>query len=305
MNKIAFYLDEVGRLRNGEIVAPITCEIDPSNLCQNECSFCISGDNKDDTMMELSFFQNLLNELKLAGIQSITFTGGGEPTLNPDFNTMAALARAKGFKIGLITNGILLHTVYTSLFEFIRVSLDAAVSRYYAEIKGTQYFGKVLDNIEAVRSRCKTLGLSYVIDGQPPGDIRAAELKAECLGVDYIQFKPENWIGGDRPELRSPISLYSERQKDTTGLSCAIAGLVGIVTADGRYVFCCQHRYDLEFTIADLHTESLANAIKKRIVMQESVDISGCASCRYSSYSLAYRELTNPKNVFLKHKEFL
>jgi sulfatase maturation enzyme AslB (radical SAM superfamily) len=305
MNKIAFYHEEVDRLRNGEPVMPVSCEIDPSNGCQLSCFFCISGDNKNDTMMDLDFFHKLLRELKAGGTKSITFTGGGEPTLNPDFNAMAALAHSNGFKLGLVTNGLLLNTVYTSLFEFIRVSLDAGSPEVYLAIKGTLGFDKVMENIQAVRSQCKALGLSYVIDGQPPGDIAEAESWAEYLEVDYIQFKPENGCYLEKPDLHSPVSLWTEREKDWSEFACIIAGLIGIVTADGRYVFCCQHRYDPEFTIADLHTESLNMAVAKRIAMQKSVDRSDCVSCRYSSYAESYIELQESKNIFLKHKEFL
>lgn len=305
MNKIIFYHQEVDKLIKGVPVMPVTCEIDPSNDCQLDCSFCISDGNKSSSMMGMEFFTNVLCKLQYGGTKSITFTGGGEPTINPAFNDMALLAANMGFNIALITNGLLLDSVRVELFEFIRVSLDAGSRDIYTNIKGEDYFHKVLSNIELVRPCCKVLGLSYVIDGQPQSDIAVAEALAESLAVDYIQFKPENGLQLNKPILHGTRSLWTERERDATELSCMIAGLIGIITADGRYVFCCQHRYDSAFTIANLHDESLENAIKTRIGMQKSVDRSSCVSCRYSSYAESYLELQESKNIFLKHKDFL
>ena len=32
-NKIYYYLDQIEKLNKGEFVAPVSCEIDPSNSC--------------------------------------------------------------------------------------------------------------------------------------------------------------------------------------------------------------------------------------------------------------------------------
>ncbi len=305
MDKIAFYLEEIDRLQINEPIMPITCELDPSNYCQNKCSFCISGDNLNANMMGFKLYSDILRQLSEGGIQSITFTGGGEPTLNDDFNAMARMAVENGFKIALISNGIRLNEVDVELFEFIRISLDAGQREAYMDLKRTDFFDMVIRNMRLVRSRCKTLGLSYVINGQHPLDIAKAEALAEDLAVDYIQFKPENGHYIDKPQLNSNLSLWTIREKESTELSCIIAGLVGIITADGRYVFCCQHRYDPEFTIANLHYESLEDAVKKRVHMQWDRDRTKCVSCRYTGYAKSYADLTISRNVFLRHKEFL
>ena len=106
--KICFYLDEVDNILAGKLQYPITCEIDPSNFCQNRCSWCINSDYIQNNRINLDFglYEMLLDELKKHGVKSITFTGGGEPTMNHEFGKMIRQAANYGFELGLITNGI-------------------------------------------------------------------------------------------------------------------------------------------------------------------------------------------------------
>lgn len=303
-SKILYHLDKVDRLERGEVVPPVSCEIDPTNACQNSCNFCISKDRKP-AEMEWAFYLDLTNQLREVGVKSIVFVGGGEPTLHPLFNRMAAVARDLGFKLGLITDGIELHTVPVEKFEYIRVSLDAGSAETYTSIKGTDYFDQVVANIRKMRPRCKTLGLNYVICDQTADDILAAEMLAEELEVDYIHFKPvleKRDLPAMPPILQYEKSFYSECAAPHPK-GCMIAALAGTVTADGKYIYCCQHRYDPAFTIADLKQESLASAIEKRAAME--VDISSCAGCRYYGYYEAYRQVKRAEGIYDYHRDFI
>ena len=74
-------------------VDPITLEIDPSNACNHSCPFCISGHihlNKfkgtkffDRRIMKKEVLMNLVKDISKMDIQSLSWTGGGEPTQNP------------------------------------------------------------------------------------------------------------------------------------------------------------------------------------------------------------------------------
>ena len=105
-NKIYYYLDQVERLERGEFVPPISCEIDPSNACNLNCGFCMFGDwrSSHHENLGLDMYISLIGELHQMGTKSITFTGGGEPLMNKDFNLMAKMAKSLGFQIGLVTN---------------------------------------------------------------------------------------------------------------------------------------------------------------------------------------------------------
>jgi wyosine [tRNA(Phe)-imidazoG37] synthetase (radical SAM superfamily) len=90
-------------------------------------------------------------------IQSISWTGGGEPTLNPKLNdAIKYIKNNSKIKMGLYTNGTLLSkfdlfdTLVSSL-EWIRISIDAGKKQSYDKLRLTNSknnFDIVLENIE-------------------------------------------------------------------------------------------------------------------------------------------------------------
>ena len=72
--------------------APILVEVDPSNACNQACSFCLSSyihfDKAKGTetfsraLMPRDMLMNLCKDFVEMGVRAINWTGGGEPTLN-------------------------------------------------------------------------------------------------------------------------------------------------------------------------------------------------------------------------------
>jgi len=309
-NKIIHYMDEISSIKEGKDVHPITCEIDPSNACNLNCSFCMYAKglkiNKD--ILPWDIYRNLITELKTLGVKSITFTGGGEPLMNPRFNDMVLEANLLGFEIGLITNGTLLDRVENlDHFKFIRISLDAYDEKSYDKIKGKYLFNTVIRNIEdAVDSEKTDIGISYVVCKENVNGIGKIQEILSGIGIKYIQFKPA-WINGEKFELPEGISgdktIITDRYIAKDNLPCLIAGLIGIVGADSKVYFCCQYRGNEKFCIGSLEEDSFADLWKKR--KDIIPDISKCPQCRYQNYAEGFEVFSQPKYIFLKHKNFL
>ncbi len=307
--KICYYLKECDVLARGNYIPPITCEIDPSNACMLNCSFCIYANHlsKHHENMDFRVFVKLVQDLAEIGVESITFTGGGEPLMNRHFWPMAVYAKSLGFEIGLITNGVLLHkkVFNPEIFSFIRVSLDSWDRESYKRIKGADFFDQVIENSKRVAPKTD-FGFSYVVhDGNREG-IERAEKVATTVGVDYIQFKPVCINGQIDPmdlQLTSKKSIITNRYQIKDNLPCKLAGLIGVVGADSKAYFCCQSRGIEKLSIGNVSREPFSELWKKR--MELSPDISKCAVCRYSGYAKSYIEFSDKKYSFLRHKKFL
>lgn len=307
--KILYYLEEMEKAQAGKTVFPVTCEIDPSNLCQCNCVFCLYAKYRKDNKVFLDWgiYRKLLKDLLKIGTKSITFTGGGEPLTHPKFSLMAELAWMAGFEIGLITNGIDLQKIeHPEDFKFVRISLDAPDSKTYLKVKGVKGFHKVLWNIKQAVCSGATVGLSYVVyAGNKDGIVEAQKL-AEELGVAYIQFKPA-WInGGFYKDYQVPgqnKTIKTDRFMATSYLPCHVAGLVGEVGATGDVFYCCQHRGHDEYNLGSLHKKSFSDIWKTR----KSIipDIKKCPTCRYMSYSREYERFVEGGTLFFEHKYFL
>lgn len=309
--KIYYYLDEVNRMRNGDYVNPVSCEIDPSNRCMLNCEFCMYKDYRKENAvdLELPVYEKLIHELKEIGVESITFTGGGEPLMNLNFNEMAKMAFDLGFQVGLITNGVLLNTINDiEKFTFIRISLDAGTSETYYKIKKVDRFNLVLNNIKEAVSKKATVGLSFVICEENKKEIRLAQHLAAELEVEYIQFKPA-WVNGnsyrifDSEEEITRKTIVTQRYMAKNNLPCIIAGLVGIVGADSNLYFCCQYRGNEKFKLGSLKKNSFEELWGKRLGIFP--DVSKCPQCRYMNYAKAYSDLIEEKSLFFDHRYFL
>jgi len=309
-NKIYYYLDQVEKLNRGEFVPPISCEIDPSNSCNLKCGFCMFGEWREDHHEHLGMntYISLIGELQQMGTKSITFTGGGEPLLNPNFNTMASMAFALGFQVGLVTNGVLLNRVDNlEKFKFIRVSLDAHNRDDYIKVKGADYFDRVLENITGAIKRNKIIGLSYVVGPYNNKDLHKAEELSNDLCVAYLQIKP-SYIN-DRGEIFTDFeypdgrSIGTKRYLPEDNVPCTIAALTGIIGANGDVYYCCQGRGVDRLILGNLKDKKFKQMWIERLNLKPNVSL--CPMCRYMNYTKAYKQILEDGDLFFQHRYFL
>lgn len=308
--KIYYYLDRVEAAVEGEVVMPVTCEIDLSNRCQLDCSFCMYKDfrKKNSGLLPWTLYVKLIRDLASAGVRSATFTGGGEPLTHPNFSVFVDIAKFSGLEVGLITNGVAAELILeeASKFKFVRVSLDAGTPETYAKIKGRSYFYRVLQNVRKLVYSGVTVGISFVVCEENKHEIPLIEKIGVDLGVKYVQIKPA-WINGSvfsgYSAKSSELSLISSRARAKDLLPCAVASLVGVVSATGDVYYCCQHRGNPKYRLGNLADDCFPALWESRPGL--SPDISSCPMCRYVEYAESYRELVSEGTMFFKHRNFL
>ena len=93
--KAAHHRERLDLLRRGEMINPVYAEIDLTNACNLDCSFCsyrvgnysldqIREFNPADRLETKRVFE-LLEEMKKAGVKAIEWSGGGEPNMHRDW----------------------------------------------------------------------------------------------------------------------------------------------------------------------------------------------------------------------------
>ncbi|MBW2044788.1 MAG: radical SAM protein [Deltaproteobacteria bacterium] len=307
--KIYYYLDKVRDTLEGKYVPPVTCEIDPSNACPLDCTFCMYAKFRKAHRQDLDWatYLRLITDLARHGVKSVTFTGGGEPLMHPRFNDMVEVALGVGLEVGLVTNGVLLHTVERpEVFTFIRVSLDAYDRATYERVKGADVFGQVLDNIMLVSEKNRTVGISYVVCQDNCHDLDRAVALAKNLKASYIQFKPAILNGRLFVDYKAPDGhevIKTERYKGNDALPCAIAHLVGVVSATGTVYYCCQQRGNKKYSLGNLNETGFTEIWKQRNALNP--EIKNCPPCRYMSYAKSYESVIRASTLFFEHRSFL
>lgn len=312
-HKILYHLKEADRIVINNYQMPITFEIDASNHCQNDCGFCMFAFHlkKNRVHLPMGHYYKALNNFKHIGVKSITFTGGGEPLMNPNIKTMIALALRENLRVGLVSNGILLPTIFdiAPRLEYVRVSIDSTTRETYKKVKGKDYFDKVCDNIRRLVDVGCIVGISFVVTEENKHEVNEFNNLAIKLAVDYAQIKPElkvcdmesqmDGIEGDKFFITERYNIDTHSM-----IQCKLAGLIGILGATGKLYYCCVHRGRENFIIGDLAKQNLREIFADRRNFIPPMNMCN-TSCRYMNYAKIYEQVRDKKFIHLRHRKFI
>ena len=179
---------------------PITADVFLTNYCNNHCSWCTYGRWQKDHepgYMRFDVFRRILKRLLEIGVRGVILTGGGEPTINPDFERICEELSANAVPFGINTNFNEIRFVKPA---FLKVSLDGYSDDSYAAIRKVHAYDKVRKNIrdyaewKEKESPMTKLGIQMVVcEGS---NIDAFYQANVDLPVDYIVFRPVESTGG-------------------------------------------------------------------------------------------------------------
>lgn len=314
-HKILFFLREVDNLVENRHQMPVSFEIDASNACQNDCDFCMFAFHIKKHRVHLPFelYTKVVWDFYRHSIKSITFTGGGEPLMNPKIVDMIKMANHLNIKVGLVTNGIGLKRIeeVADKLEFVRISLDAACSETYYETKHTKHFNLIVENAKRLVDKHVTdVGLAFVITDHNRDEVEAFYELSKSIGAHYAQVKPEIRdcdIEAEMKDLDRNKFFVTERynidRKSYT--ACKIAGLIGVLNATGKVYYCCIHRGKPMFEIGDFNHMNISQIYSEwRPMFNPNLSMCG-ASCRYSNYAKVYENARGSQYIPLRYRRFI
>ncbi len=183
-------------------------QLEPALACNIECVMCPWKDDRrqvaGDGLMSPEVWEAVRPHLSQA--QSIDFTGGGEPLLQPRLADWIAEAKSAGCETGVLTNGLLLdretiHKLIEAGLDWICVSLDGAEVEEYHRIRIGSNFERVCDNLAelaaARRGQVPKTMINFVIMTMNHHQLEDIVRLAADLGVDQVNFKQCDVIRGE------------------------------------------------------------------------------------------------------------
>ena len=183
-------------------------QVEPTRDCNLRCLMCpwhgLRSQRGEEMHMQETTWRRLaplLNE-----VQSIDFTGSGEPLLNPHLFEWLTEAGDCGCQTGFLTNGLLLdgdaiRRLLDAEPEWIGFSVDAAEKELYEEIRKGSDFDTVCAAIESL-SRWRSGNRPLVMINLVIMDLNLDQLEgiirlAQSLGVDQVNFKQCDVVRGE------------------------------------------------------------------------------------------------------------
>jgi len=313
---LAFRKDAV-RLRKGQMIPPSMAIVYPTYFCNMRCFGCVANAENAKTPVSISvpLFRNFVTEFDVMGGESIEFSGGGEPTLHPQFQDLMCTIREQGLQFGIITNGTK-PEAFGSIFHYDGTRY-VRVSVYTVNQLGS------LRHIVQCRNDAKSrasvggkilLGIS---------DIPLLEYLVEEIlstGVDFVSIKAKRHCADD-PQLLSKDALqhvtdmlsglahkytgkvFGSVQKTVQRGQCWLNPLHTVVDALGTVWICCYYM-DREEDI------SIGNLREKKFIelwygpehtaAMSKVQTHECNyyDCRFSVYNdVMNEELSKPSDM--------
>jgi len=220
--KLLRHTEHLDALSRGKYLAPINAEIMLSNRCDLRCQMChysythtrgpwVGHADKPDgaissgDLMEFILARDIVGELASDGVKSITWSGGGEPTLHPHFDEIVKYAHDYGLEQGIYTHGGHLRdgrAVWMKQhFKWIYISFDAYDVESYKQHKGVNRFERVCENIRNLVTLPgnATIGMGFLLHAENYHSVGLMVALGRSLGVDYVQFRPLIAYDQDKP----------------------------------------------------------------------------------------------------------
>lgn len=348
--KVFAHIDRLAAWQAGDRPAPVTVEWDLSNRCVLGCKDChfahthvrgpwkssprtlpMAFDSTGD-VADLHLVLRAQFEMSAAGVKSIIYSGGGEPTTNPSWETILQSGRFdSGLRQGMYTLGGLLTPQIaksaSSALDWVVVSLDAPDASTYAAEKRVRMFDIVCDGIRWLTGagNC-AVGVSFLL--HEGNWFRTEEMLtlSRALGATYTLFRPaiqtspanpsictvdRLWVTQAMPTLLAlaseadvevdPERFAEYRDWQSHGYAkCYGPRLNTTITPDGRVWLCPQRRGIAGSCLGDLRTESFAD-IWARHPGHYTVD-DGCrVMCRLHAVNSTLAAVHQPR----QHEAFI
>ncbi len=293
-------------------IIPVHIQFLPTNKCNMNCRFCSCSERDATLEMDFNLARTIIEKCRKSGTKAVTITGGGEPLMYPHFNDLVDCFHVNSIKIGLVTNGLLLHKVPRETLDRItwcRISNDD--QRTFSGVYSKQLSGVV----------AKSPGVDWAFSHVVSSNSNVEEIAriitfANQYSFTHIRlvadlFHPE---GVDMDLLKHALLkmkvddsrvVYQGRKSYDRGEDCYIGYLKPLIGPDAKIYACCGVQYALEVPSKDLPEElCLGDALDLEAILERSaIPLNGnnCVKCYYMNYNNLLRGML--KSVV--HKEFV
>jgi MoaA/NifB/PqqE/SkfB family radical SAM enzyme len=164
----------------------------PTARCNSHCVSCDwwKADGAGDLTLEE--IRKLTDELPALGTRLVSFSGG-EPTVRRDVYEIAALFRARGVRLHLLTSGLSLErdaAAVVEQFGEVTISLDGHNAAQYEQIRGVNGLGVIERGVRKIKALSPQMQVRArsTLHRYNFADLPRLIDKAHSMGLDGISF---------------------------------------------------------------------------------------------------------------------
>ncbi len=220
-------------INNNKCNSPAVVDLDLTTFCDLACPECISNPVLNTVSFDKKEMLAIVDEIINLGVKAVILIGGGEPLLHKDASKVITTLGEAGIKIGLVTNGTLIHKHIDAISNYVtwtRVSIDAGIQKTYDKFrparKEDSTFDKIIQNMRLLaKSKKGDLGYSFLLMSRREEtssekssiidtnyyDVEDAGKLAKDIGCDYFELK--SIFDEDHNVMKQPVELINEAKE--------------------------------------------------------------------------------------------
>jgi heme d1 biosynthesis radical SAM protein NirJ len=186
--------------------------------CNLTCKHCYSISADTDFPGELSTGEvyTVMDDLKDFGVP-VLILSGGEPLLRPDIFEISRRAKAKGFYVGLSTNGTLIDRANIDAiaevgYDYVGISLDGLRATHDAFRRKKGAFDASLAGVRLCHERGIKVGLRFTLTLDNAHELPALLHLAETESVDKFYLSHLNYAGRGNKNRGDDARLETTRR---------------------------------------------------------------------------------------------
>lgn len=270
----------------------------PTDACNLACPWCNSASRRAGRVFPLKDAYEFFLIASDLGLKAVNFSGGGEPFMHPDIESLLLTARLLELETNTITNGTLLDTVSKELLStmvWIRVSINAG-PKLYEKIHGAPLFDRVIKNVHSMSGFNNRRGVNYVwTHGSTVEDFASLVECLEGANLDYVrvssdQFSRAGQSACELPDLfdlmdvmpkNLPLEVHRYRYPAVPG-KCKTQWIKPVLDSDGMIYPCTLSKKPL------CHWRDIEHFWKLKV---DTVDTRTCKWCLFGDVNAFLNDL--------------
>lgn len=292
-------------------IHPVHLQVNPTNRCPLNCSFCSCANRDKDAELSIDDLKAITKDCIDLGTKAVTITGGGDPLAYRNIGDYVVWLKEMGAESALVTNGVLFKDmVATGLGDWLNCLTWCRIS-----VSDNRAFNQI-EVLPAMKYKTDW-SFSYVVTGSHnPMNLVSVVAFANKYNFTHVRVV-DDIIGDSGVDFSSAKHLLKLSGVDGSKViwqgrkdyrqgnpRCLISLLKPNLTPYGFFTGCCGSQFSSDPPMLDwTRNYSMGSDIKQIIEDQRFYNGANCRRCYYGDYNDALCAIQDSDK--LHHKNFI
>ncbi len=318
-------------------IIPQQVDIDLTNICNQDCFYCNSEEHRRVAPVQKHYSEyiHLLDKLaswrehtpkSFGSLHTITYPGGGEPTLLPGYENVIEHTIELGFLTSLTTNGTQLEPLIENVsatklqkMAWVGIDIDAGSEDLYEKIRRSIPKRSPFERVMRNAKNLIQLGVSVdfkVLLNKYNNNKEAIEqifAKSQEVGVRLLYFRPAIIDGQAYPwgnqewdlmysfsdKYKVQVKFNNSKIEERNYTRCHQMFQFPVFCADGYIYTCCDNKGNPNFSLgrwdeADFRDLWLNN---RHHDIYNKTNTKLCSPCRPNKHNIEIQKIINDNGL--------